>query len=84
MNTVFSTISTIMLAKSTVLCWNMFLCDVYHIMPKIMLIIRQGQFLALLLLMWPYSGVHRFVLFVICAAKRNLPEAPVDIGVHCH
>jgi len=24
------------LAKSTVLCWNMFLCCMYHIMPKIM------------------------------------------------
>ena len=36
-NRVFSASCAIMLAKSTVLCWNMLLCCMYHIMPKIML-----------------------------------------------
>jgi len=35
--TVLSASCTIMLAKSTVLCRNMLLCCMYHIMPKIML-----------------------------------------------
>jgi len=37
LNRVFSASCAIMLAKSTVLCWNMLLCCMYHIMPKIML-----------------------------------------------
>jgi len=36
-NRVFSASCAIMLAKSIVLCWNMLLCCMYHIMPKIML-----------------------------------------------
>ena len=31
------TVATLMLAIITVLCWNMLLCCMYHIMPKIML-----------------------------------------------
>jgi len=36
-NRVFSASCAIMLAKSTVFCWNMLLCCMYRIMPKIML-----------------------------------------------